>query len=177
MNYCAVKYHVIEDGPGCRTALFVSGCRHHCKGCFQPQTWSFSAGEPFDANIEEKIINSLKEPYTKGLTLLGGEPFEPENQKCLLPFLEKVRKEVPNKTIWSYTGYLFEDLLNENSFCHTDDTIKMLSLIDVLVDGEFIESEKNSLLTFRGSANQRIIDIKSSLEQNKTIQIKMDRRG
>ncbi len=165
MNYGQIKYCDIANGKGVRTTLFVSGCRHHCKGCFQPQTWDFSYGEPYTAEVEEKIIASLSSEYISGLTLLGGEPFEPENQAVLASLLERVTKEYPNKNIWVYTGYLFEELtgtLPSHARCeHTD---KMLSFIDVLVDGEFKEELKDISLRFRGSSNQRIIDVKRTFE-------------
>lgn len=163
MKYGNIKYHAIEDGIGCRTVLFVSGCRHHCKGCFQPQTWDFNYGEEFTEKIANKIIDSLKESYVSGLTLLGGEPFEPENQSVLRPFIEKVKIAQPNKTIWAYSGYTFEELMCDEK-CHTDDTIPMLSSIDVLVDGEFVEFKMNKMIPYRGSDNQRIIDVQSTLK-------------
>lgn len=169
MNYCKIKYHAIEDGVGCRTVLFVCGCRHHCKGCFQPETWNFDYGEPFTEKTEQIIIESLKDNYTAGLTLLGGEPFEPENQKVLREFIEKIKTIYPDKSIWAYSGYTFEELLNEKSNCHTDDTIPMLNNIDVLVDGEFVLDKKNIMLPYRGSENQRVLDMKSSLKQHKPI--------
>lgn len=166
MNCAGIKYHAVEDGPGCRTVLFVSGCRHHCKGCFQPQTWDFDYGVPFDDGIEETILKSLSDEYTTGLTLLGGEPFEPENQKALLPFLKKVRSEYPDKSIWAYSGFTFEDLIGQNK---TNETIPILNMIDVLVDGPFIEEKRNLMLPFRGSENQRILNIPESLVANKAV--------
>lgn len=164
MNYGNIKLHATEDGCGCRTVLFVSGCRHHCKGCFQPQTWDFNYGEQFTEEIENKIINSLNDKYTTGLTLLGGEPFEPENQKVLRPFIEKIKKLYPDKDIWAYSGYTFDELITPGKHCHTDDTLALLQMIDVLVDGEFVEEKLNKMLPYRGSDNQRIIDIKATLE-------------
>lgn len=169
MNYGNIKFHATEDGVGCRTVLFVSGCRHHCKGCFQPQTWDFNYGHTFTNATEEEIIKSLEDSYVNGLTLLGGEPFEPENQRVLRPFIERIKALYPNKTIWSYSGYTFEELMSIDSACHTDDTIPMLSCIDILVDGEFIEAELNKMLPYRGSNNQRILDVAASLSSGAAV--------
>ncbi len=169
MNYATVKFNDIANGLGIRTSLFVSGCTHFCKGCFNAEAWDFNYGKPFDEEIQNKIINSLKSPFCDGLSLLGGEPFEPCNQKALLPFLERVKREVPNANVWCYTGYLFDEELLKESRAKTEDTIKLLNLIDVLVDGEFIEEQKNISLRFKGSENQRIIDVKKSLSENKIV--------
>jgi anaerobic ribonucleoside-triphosphate reductase activating protein len=171
MNYGNIKYHATEDGPGCRTVLFVSGCRHRCKGCFQPQTWNFDFGEKFTKETENAIIESLKDSYVSGLTLLGGEPFEPENQKVLAGFIRQIKDLMPEKSIWTYTGCTFEQLLDESSPYHTNNTLPMLKTIDILVDGEFIEEKKNLMLAFRGSENQRIIDVKQSLIEGRTVNI------
>ncbi len=158
MNYSAVKYCDIANGTGVRTVLFVSGCRNRCKGCFQPETWDFANGEPFTKEVEDQIIESLKPPYIQGLTLLGGDPMEPENQCALLPFLRRIKKECPKKDIWAYTGYLLDrDLISGGKRC-TEDTEELLSYIDVLVDGPYLEKERSIMLKFRGSANQRVID-------------------
>ncbi len=167
MNFCNIKPLDIANGSGIRVSLFVSGCRHHCKGCFQPETWDFSYGEEFTKEVEDKILELLKKPQIKGLTVLGGEPFEPENQKGLTPFLKRVKKEFPNKDIWCYTGYLFDKELLSSSKARCEFTDEMLSYIDVLVDGRFVESKKNLMLKFRGSENQRIIDVKKSLKSQK----------
>ncbi len=160
MNYCEIKNCDIANGEGVRVSLFVAGCTHHCKGCFNSETWDFNAGKPFTAETEEKLINLLEPSYINGLTLLGGEPFEVQNQRCLLPFLKKVRRLYPQKNIWCYTGYTYEtDLLGE-SRARCEVTDEMLSLIDVLVDGEFIEDKKDISLAFRGSSNQRILRLK-----------------
>lgn len=164
MNYSAVKYCDIANGTGVRTVLFVSGCRNHCKGCFQPETWDFAHGEAFTRETEDAILESLKPAYIAGLTLLGGDPFEPENQKCLLPFLRRLKKECPGKNIWAYTGYLLEPDLAPGGKCATGDTKEMLSYIDVLVDGPFVEEEYSIQLKFKGSANQRVIDCKHYME-------------
>lgn len=160
MHYSAVKYFDIANGTGVRTVLFVSGCRNHCKGCFQPETWDFSYGQPFTRKVEDALIESLQPSYIKGLTLLGGDPMEPENQAALLPFLRRVKKLCPEKDIWAYTGYVLDRDLVSGGKCDTQDTQEMLSYIDVLVDGPFLEEEYSIMLKFKGSANQRVIDCK-----------------
>ena len=164
MNYGEIKTFDIANGEGVRVSLFVSGCTHHCKNCFNTETWAFNYGEPFTKDTEDKIINELSPDYIDGLSLLGGEPFEPSNQSALLPFLRRVRQEFPDKTIWCYTGYLFDDELLNESRARCEHTDEMLSLIDVLVDGEFKQDLYDISLSFRGSSNQRIIDVKKSLE-------------
>lgn len=159
MNYGNIKECDIADGPGVRVSLFVSGCRHHCKGCFNKETWDFGYGKPYTRETEDEIIRLLAPSYIQGLTLLGGEPFEPENQKELTGLLRRVRKTYPDKDIWCYTGYLYDVDLPEGGKVHTEVTDEMLSYIDVLVDGEFIEEEKDVTLVFRGSRNQRIIEL------------------
>ncbi|MDY2574867.1 MAG: anaerobic ribonucleoside-triphosphate reductase activating protein [Bacilli bacterium] len=172
MNYATIKNCDIANGKGVRVSLFVSGCTHHCKGCFNEVAWDFSYGEKFDEEVETYLISLLAPSYIQGLTLLGGEPFEVENQKALLPFIRKVKEIYPTKNIWAYTGYLFEkDLLNPSSRAHSEDTEELLSYIDVLVDGPFILEQKDIALKFRGSENQRIIDVKNSLRTNQTILI------
>ncbi len=168
MNYSAIKYCDIANGPGVRTVLFVSGCRNHCEGCFQPETWDFNHGNVFDTKVEEEILHSLEPGYIHGLTLLGGDPFEEENQKALLPFVRKVRESFPEKNIWAYTGYFLEDLQPQGKK-YTCDTQEMLSYIDVLVDGPFIQEKKDISLKFRGSSNQRIIDLIESRKQNRVV--------
>ena len=169
MNFATIKFNDIANGTGVRTSLFVSGCTHKCKGCFNSEAWDFNYGEPFTKEIEDKIIKSLDSDFIDGLSLLGGEPFEPENQKALYPFLKRVKEIYPNKDIWCYTGYLFDKELLNDSRAKTDITLDMLSLIDVLVDGKFVEELKSPALLFRGSSNQRIIDVKKSLNENKVI--------
>lgn len=169
MNYGAVKKLDIANGPGLRVSLFVSGCTHHCPGCFNPETWNFDYGRPFTQETEAELLSMLNSSYVDGLSLLGGEPFEPANQEGLLPLLRKVKSSYPEKTIWCYTGYTLEqDLLNP-SRARCQYTDEMLSLIDVLVDGEFVESKKNIRLKFRGSENQRVIDLKKSLETGRMV--------
>lgn len=174
MNYATVKYYDIANGLGIRTSLFVSGCTHRCKNCFNSEAWDFNYGKPFDNEIQQEIINSLKNPFIDGLSLLGGEPFEPSNQKELLPFLKRVKSEVPSCNIWCYTGYLFDEELLKESRAKTENTLEMLKLIDVLVDGKFVEELKNLNLKFKGSSNQRIINVKKSLEENKIILYDVD---
>ena len=164
MNYGEIKNYDIANGEGVRVSLFVSGCTHHCKNCFNPETWSFEYGKPFTKETEDYIIECLSPDYIDGLSLLGGEPFEPQNQEVLLSFLHRVRNELPDKTIWCYSGYLFDRELLSESRARCEFTDEMLSLIDVLVDGEFVQDLYDISLAFRGSSNQRIIDVQKSLE-------------
>ncbi len=157
MYYSGIKPFSTENGTGVRVSLFVSGCRNRCKGCFQPDTWSFTSGEPFTEEVQQTIMEELKPNYIKGLTLLGGDPFEPENQLDLVDFVKKVKETYPNKTVWAFTGYILETDLAEGGKKYTPRTEELLSYIDVLVDGPFIEEQKNLMLSFRGSENQRII--------------------
>ena len=153
------------NGPGMRVTLFVSGCTHHCEGCFNEETWNFDYGMPYTKKTEQEILDLLKEPYINGLTLLGGEPMEPANQKVLLPLLQKVKEQYPDKTIWVYSGFTFEQLTGkEPSHACCDTTRSMLEQCDILVDGEFHLQEKNVMLPFRGSANQRVLNLPASLE-------------
>ncbi len=163
MHYCNIKNCDIANGVGVRVSLFVSGCRNHCKNCFQPETWAFDYGEEFTVETEEKLLKMLAPSYIKGLTVLGGEPMEPENQKALLPFLRRVKAAYPDKTIWLYSGFTFEEMHDPASRAHTDCTDGILSLLDVLVDGRFVEEKKNISLRFRGSENQRLIDVPATL--------------
>ena len=169
MNYAGIKYCDIANGTGCRTVLFVSGCRNACKGCFQPQTWDFGYGEPFDEKVQEEVLKSLEPDYITGITVLGGEPFEPENQKELVPFMRKVVARYPNKNVWAFTGYIFDKDLVAGGRRHTEDTDELLSMIDVLVDGPFQEEKKDITLKFRGSSNQRILDLKETIRTGNII--------
>lgn len=177
MNYGEIKLCDIANGEGVRVSLFVSGCTHHCKNCFNPQTWSFDYGEPFTKEVEDKILKELEPSYIDGLSLLGGEPFEPSNQRALVPFLKRVREKYSDKTIWCYSGYLFDRELLSDSRARCECTDEMLSMIDVLVDGEFVEALHDISLAFRGSSNQRIIDVKASLKENKIIPHQLMKRG
>ena len=169
MNYAAIKKRDIANGIGVRVSLFVSGCTHHCKNCFNREAWDFSYGKPFTKDVEDEILGYLEPSFINGLSLLGGEPFEPQNQRALVGFLERTRKMFPKKDIWCYTGYTLEtDLLSE-SRARCEVTDEMLSMIDVLVDGEFIDELKNINLRFRGSENQRIIDLPETLRSGKTV--------
>ena len=161
MNYSGIKYCDIADGEGVRTTLFVSGCSHHCKNCFQPETWDFAYGQEFTDETQQKILDSLAPSYIHGLTLLGGEPMEPENQAVLADFVERVKAAYPQKTIWCYTGDVYENLL-EGGPRHTPFTNRLLACIDILVDGPFVEGQKDVTLRFCGSANQRIIDLNAT---------------
>ena len=170
MNFGNIKYNDIANGVGVRTALFVSGCTHHCKGCFNPETWNFSYGEPFTKETEDAIIKSLLPDYVHGITVLGGEPFEVENQKVLCPFIERLKKELPDKSIWFFSGYTLEELIGEKeSRCRCEITDKLLSMIDVLVDGEYVEERRNISLKFRGSENQRLIDMNKTRKEGKIV--------
>lgn len=167
MHYGEIKHNDIANGEGVRVTLFVSGCTNHCKNCFQPQTWDFEYGHPFTAETAEYILTLLEQPQISGLSVLGGEPFEPANQRELLPFLRMVRARCPNKTIWSWTGFTWEQLHTEGSHCRCEATDELLSLLDVLVDGRFVEERKDLTLRFRGSANQRLIDLNGTRQEEK----------
>lgn len=169
MHYAEIKTCDIANGPGIRVSLFVSGCTHRCQNCFNEETWDFQYGKPFTAETENELLNALRPAYVRGLTLLGGEPLEYVNQQGLLPFIRRVRKELPGKDIWCYTGYTFEtDVLNRMC-AEWEETRALLSCIDVLVDGEFIQERKELGLRFRGSSNQRLIRVQDSLREGKTI--------
>ena len=164
MYYGNIKNCDVADGPGCRVSLFVSGCRNHCPGCFNEETWDFSFGERYTEETTDRILESLASDYIQGLSLLGGDPFEPENQRELVLLLRRVRTELPKKDIWAYTGYTLERLQGEDSHPRCEVTDEMLSMIDILVDGPFIQLKKNISLRFRGSENQRIIDLPATLK-------------
>ena len=170
MYFGNIKKNDIANGEGVRVSLFVSGCRNRCKNCFNPETWHFCYGNPFTKEVEDDIINSLKPSWVNGLTILGGEPFEVENQRDLVNFIKRVRREVPDKTIWMYSGYLFDsEIHNPNGKVHCEASDEILANIDILVDGKFVEELKNLSLKFRGSSNQRIIMVKESLQEGKVI--------
>ena len=164
MRYCNIKPCDIADGPGVRVSLFVSGCRNHCKDCFQPETWDFCYGKPFTEETEQMLLTMLAPNYINGLTLLGGEPFEPKNQRELLPFLRRVRRELPQKNIWSFTGFTWEELHDPAAYSRCEVTDELLSLLDVLVDGRYVDALHDISLRFRGSSNQRIIDVPKTLQ-------------
>ena len=165
MNYANIKYCDIANGPGVRTTLFVSGCRVHCPGCFNEVAWDFCSGEVFDDAVAQRIWDSLEAPWVEGITVLGGEPFERVNQQGLLPLLRKVKARFPEKNIWCYTGYDFEKDILGRMAEQWEETKEMLSYIDVLVDGEFKEALKSPSLQFKGSSNQRIIEVQPSLKE------------
>ena len=168
MNYSVIKAVDIADGPGVRVSLFVSGCTHHCKGCFQPQTWAFDYGQPYTQQTEDEILSLLRPTYIRGLTLLGGEPMEPDNQRALLHLLQRVRTELPQKDVWCYSGYTLEQLTGQ-SRARCEVTDELLTMIDVLVDGEFVEEKRNISLKFRGSENQRLIDLPATLKRGTVV--------
>lgn len=161
MNYGTIKSYDIANGRGVRVSLFVSGCRHHCKGCFNAPTWDFDYGEPFTRETQDKILKLLEPSYIEGFSLLGGEPFEPENQPVLAQLLETIKAVYPQKTVWCYSGYLFDQDMVPGGKVYTPFTDRMLSCIDVLVDGEFILEQKDISLQFRGSKNQRILHLEN----------------
>ncbi len=165
--YGNIKKTDIADGPGVRVSLFVSGCRNRCKECFQPETWAFDYGRPFTEETEKEILSALSPEFISGLTVLGGEPLEPENQQALLPFLKKVKKQFPDKTVWLYSGFTFEELFSASCRACTPEIKEILTFSEVLVDGRFMSDKKNLLLKFRGSSNQRLIDLKTTLEKGK----------
>ena len=167
MHYGELKKCDIANGEGVRVSLFVSGCRNHCKDCFQPETWDFCYGRPFTEETEQEIYAELDKPYVGGLSLLGGDPFEPENQRALLPMLRRIREKYPKKNIWCYTGYQLEELLTPSAHPHCEATEEMLSCIDILIDGRFIPEEKDISLQFRGSRNQRVIDMNRTRQSGK----------
>lgn len=159
MYYGEIKNCDIANGIGVRVTLFVSGCTNRCRGCFQPQTWDFSYGREFTRETEEEILRLLKPSYIKGLTLLGGEPFEPENQRVLMPFVKRIKELYPEKTVWAFSGFTYEEMKTDGSHPRCEVTDELLDLTDVLVDGRFVEELKDISLRFRGSSNQRIIDL------------------
>ena len=169
MNYATIKECDVANGPGVRVSVFVSGCNHHCKGCFNQIAWDFEYGEKFTEDTINKVIKDLDHEYIEGLSLLGGEPLEYSNQKGLLPLIKKVKEKFPNKTIWCYTGFDFEKDVMGKMYKTWDETKELISNIDVIVDGKFEQELKNPSLKFRGSENQRLIDVKKSINQNEII--------
>lgn len=169
MNYATIKSYDVANGPGVRVSLFVSGCTHHCKGCFNAETWDFNYGKPFTPEVEDQIIAYLEPWYIRGFSLLGGEPFEPENQKALLGLMRRIRETYPEKSVWCYTGYDYEKDILAGRLGDWETTRELLSCIDILVDGEFHQSEKDLTLRFKGSRNQRIIDVKASKQSDSVV--------
>lgn len=175
MNYASIKPFDVANGPGVRVSLFVSGCTHQCKNCFNKEAWDFNYGNKYTEKQTEEILNALKPDYIKGFSLLGGEPFEKQNQIVLCEVLEKIKKAYPEKTIWCYSGYSFDSDLLTGRICDFSITKRMLDCIDILVDGEFVEEKKDLSLRFKGSSNQRIIDVKRSLSEGQIIRWSEDR--
>ncbi len=169
MNYAAIKKFDIANGPGVRVSLFVSGCRHKCKNCFNSEAWDFEYGNRFTEDTLTELLDALSLDYIEGFSLLGGEPFEPENQECVLKILKTIKEKLPQKTVWCYTGFLYDNQLLKGKVGNLDTVKGILSNIDVLVDGKFVEELKSLDLLFRGSSNQRIIDVKKSLEENSVV--------
>ena len=170
MKYADIKRVDIANGTGVRVSLFVSGCTHHCKGCFNQEAWDFNYGKEYDKQAEEKIFKELEHSYVSGLTILGGEPLEQINQKGLLSLVKKVKEKYPEKTIWCYTGYTFEKDILGKMYKSWEETPELLKYIDVMVDGEFERDLKDKTLKFRGSKNQRIIDVQESLKEKKVVE-------
>ena len=169
MNYATIKKMDIANGPGVRVSLFVSGCRHHCKGCFNEEAWDFNYGTEFTEETINEILDALKPNYITGLSLLGGEPFEKENQAALVELTNRVREVYPDKTIWAYSGFLFDKQIRDKMCTMWEETPALLKNVDILVDGKFEEENKDPRLFFRGSSNQRIIDVRESLAQNDVV--------
>ena len=169
MNYADIKYCDVANGKGVRVSLFVSGCTHHCKGCFNEETWNFHYGKPFTEETEEQVLNYLDKAYIAGLSLLGGEPFEHVNQQGILPLLRKVKARFPEKNIWCYTGYDFEKDILGRMMEASSVTRELIPLFDVMVDGKFVAEKRNLSLKFRGSENQRVLNVKKSLEEKQAV--------
>ena len=170
MNYANIKDCDIANGPGVRVTLFVSGCTHHCKGCFNQEAWDFDYGEPFTQDTIDRILEMLKPSYVKGLTLLGGEPFEPQNQGPIVELLRQIKAIYPQKSIWAFSGYLFDRDILSGKLGDWEITKEYLSYLDVLVDGPFVEAKKDLMLRFRGSSNQRLINVPESLAAGKVVE-------
>ena len=169
MKYASIKRIDVANGIGVRVSIFVSGCTHHCKGCFNSEAWDFNYGSLFGQKQIDEILSYLDHDYIQGLSLLGGEPFEIENQRGLLPLLREVKKKFPQKDIWAYSGYLFDKEILDDMCKKYDETKEMISYIDVLIDGKFEMDKKDPKLLFRGSSNQRVIDVKKSLKEGKVV--------
>lgn len=169
MNYAEIKYYDIANGPGVRTSLFVSGCTHHCENCFNEIAWDFGYGKEFTEETADQIIKNCRPAYITGITLLGGEPMEPENQRGLLPFVKAFKEQYPNKTVWCYSGYTYEQLTDGKSRCYCEVTGELMKLFDVLVDGKFVQDLHDITLRFRGSSNQRLIDMKRTDEAGNVV--------
>lgn len=169
MHFGEIKKRDIANGIGVRVSIFVSGCRNACKNCFNHDTWAFDYGTPYTKETEQEILEALSPEFITGLSILGGEPFEPENQKELVALAKAVRKAYPDKTIWCYTGFTLEELYSKNCRANTEYTDQLVSLIDILVDGRFVEEKKNISLQFRGSENQRVIDVKKTREAGEVV--------
>ena len=169
MNYATIKPRDIANGPGVRVSLFVSGCTHHCKGCFNQEAWDFDFGQPFTQEVIDRILADLSPSFVKGLTLLGGEPFDPRNQGAIVELLRQVKAKYPQKSIWAFSGYLFDRDILPGKLGDPAVTREYLSYLDVLVDGPFVEAKKNLTLRFRGSENQRLIDVPASLESGSVV--------
>ena len=168
MNYATIKNNDIANGPGVRVSLFVSGCTHQCPGCFNEEAWDFAYGKPFTQETVESILKMLEPPHIKGLTLLGGEPFEPQNQPEIVKLLRQVKKIYPEKSVWAFSGYLFDDILS-GKLGPKEIAQEYLQYLEVLVDGPFVIAQKDMTLRFRGSANQRLIDVQSSLKKGEVV--------
>ncbi|MBQ7879609.1 MAG: anaerobic ribonucleoside-triphosphate reductase activating protein [Clostridia bacterium] len=171
MNYATIKWTDIANGEGVRISLFVSGCTHRCKNCFNQVAWAFDYGQPFDESVSNKILDELGSSFIAGLSLLGGEPLEPQNQAALLPFVREVKKRYPHKSVWCYTGFTFDEKSGQLAEDHknTPFTKELIACFDVLVDGAFIEELKDIRLKFRGSSNQRVIDVQKTLEKGECV--------
>ena len=169
MNYATIKPRDIANGPGVRVSLFVSGCTHRCPGCFNEEAWDFDYGQPFDQSTIDEILGLLQPDYVQGLTLLGGEPFDPRNQPAIVELLRQIKAKYPNKSIWAFTGYLFDRDILPGRLGESAITREYLSYLDVLVDGPFIQARKNLTLRFRGSDNQRLIDVPATLKRGEVV--------
>lgn len=169
MNYADIKQYDVANGPGIRISLFVSGCNHHCKGCFNEEAWDFNYGKPFTDETIDTIISYLNNPHIAGLTLLGGEPMEPVNQKALLPLVKRVKETYPDKSIWCFTGFKFDDDILGKMYDKVPETRELLNSFDVVVDGKFVEELKSVSLVFKGSSNQRTIMVQESLKKGEIV--------